>query len=136
MSVSVRVGSTSYLIGSDEFFHAFFSTIAIRAEEGEWGSKYPAIMRELYGGRLRADRAPDALRELSAIAEAFGSQGPSSVVWDATDRSKTPPWRDDISASITSLKDYFWTSDGHDLMLVLEQALQEAVRNSADTVIE
>jgi hypothetical protein len=52
------------------------------------------------------------------------------VVWDIEDRSRRPPWGDDIAPEITSLADYFVTNDGKDLFEVLFAALDDAARTN------
>lgn len=81
-------------IGSGSFLTAFFSTVAVRAEDGRWGSRYPILMRELYHGRVE----PERLSELST----------------------------EIAPTITSLADYWWTSDGKDFVKVLGEAVVAA----------
>jgi hypothetical protein len=54
---------------------------------------------------------------------------PGEVVWDAEDRSRRPPWGEDIAPEITSLADYFVTEDGRDLLAVLDEAVRYAVRS-------
>jgi 2,3-bisphosphoglycerate-dependent phosphoglycerate mutase len=53
-------------------------------------------------------------------------------VWDVEDRSKRPPWGDDISPDITSLANYFVTDDGRDLFEVFDEAVGYAARSGAE----
>jgi len=50
------------------------------------------------------------------------------VVWDAADRARRPPWRDEIAEDITDLSNYFVTDEGQDLFDVLTRALGYAKR--------
>ena len=127
MGKALRVGDRSFEIGSPEFFNAFFSTVAVRAEGERWGSRYPTVMNDLYAGSVEPARAELALRELDSIRQDLSRQGPKQVVWDFENRSARPPWGDDISPAITSLADYFVTSDGRDLIDALREGLSQSV---------
>ena len=126
MSVALNVEDRSWEVGSSQFLHAFFSTVAVRLEEGRWGSRFPTLMRELYSGSLPTGRAADALRELDEIQRGLFALPADQVVWDAEDRTARPPWGDQIAPTITNLGNYWWTSDGRDLFAVLREALVTA----------
>jgi 2,3-bisphosphoglycerate-dependent phosphoglycerate mutase len=126
MSVSISVGSDTWELGSSDFVHAFFSTIAARIEDDRWGERFPQLMRGLYGGDLRAERVVGALAELDRVERELQAFGPSAVVWDFEDRRRLPPWGDEIAPGITSLANYFVTSGGIPLIDVLRSALLAA----------
>jgi hypothetical protein len=132
MSVELWVADRGYVVGTADFLHAFFSTIAVRAEHGAWGSRFPGLMVALYSGNLPAEMVAQAQVELEAVREALRTCEPLDVVWDASDRSARPPWGDEISPTITSLADYFVTSDGNQLMDVLDRALGEAAAEGVE----
>jgi 2,3-bisphosphoglycerate-dependent phosphoglycerate mutase len=134
--VVLRVGKKSFEIGAASFLKSWFSSIDVRLERENWGSRFPAIMRELYGGRLRSSRVQSAANELELITQEFALHPPSDVVWDFENRSAQPPWGTAISAHITSLANYFVTSDGKDLHEVLRAAFAEAQRNNLDITIQ
>jgi hypothetical protein len=58
--VDLYVGNTMWTGGEDFWLHSFFSTIAYQLEPEGWGSRFPALMNELYAGRRAGDRVPDA----------------------------------------------------------------------------
>lgn len=128
MAVGLRVRSNLWLVGTGDFFHAFFSTISVRLEPEGWGTRFPAVMDELYKGELSPEGAVRALAELDQIREELRQFAPSEVVWDVEDRSKQPPWGDRISDEITDLSNYFVTEDGRDLFEVLGEAVGYALR--------
>ena len=134
MSVTVWAGSKAYSIGSASFLKAFFSTVFSRLEGEEWGSRYPTLMRDLYSGHLPHRVARAAEEELRLVRQGLSSLGPDQVVWDFEDRGAKPPW-DEISPDITSLEDYFVTSDGKNLLDVLAAALDAASRRRQDIEI-
>jgi len=136
VAVGFRVRSNVWVVGSQDFLNAFFSTISANREPDGWGTRFPALQNELYAGRLAADDVPAALSELKAIRDELKSLSPDDVVWDAEDLDRRPPWGDDISPEITDLSNYFVTQDGRDLVEVLSEALAYAQRSGADMTIE
>ena len=125
-----------YQIGSGDFLHSFFSTVALRLENGSWGSVYPVIMNELYQGELPANKISDAMNELNCIRQELAKYDPDQVVWDIEDLSKQPPWGNRISKDITNLSNYFVTSDGEDFLAVFERALQMGLEIGKPVKIE
>lgn len=116
MTVGLKIANITSEIGSSGFFHAFFSTIAANLEPKGWGSRFPAVMTDLYQGALPPERNQQCLEEVRAIQRELRQLPVSRVVWDYEDRSKLPPWGDKISGDITDLSNYFVTSTGRDLI--------------------
>lgn len=135
MALSAWVGNKRFEIGEASFLKAWFSTVFVRLEDESWGSLFPTIMREFYGGLLPSNRAGEALKELRTIRQHLGAHPPDRVVWDFENRAVRPPWGDEISAHIVSLENYFVTSDGKDLFEVLTEVFAEAARTKRDVVI-
>ena len=52
MAVGFKVKFYWYQIGHGDFLHSFFSMVAYNLENGNWGSRFPVIMIELYQGKL------------------------------------------------------------------------------------
>jgi hypothetical protein len=130
MGVRVTAGDDEWELGTADFVHAFFSTVAARLEPRGWGMRFQALMNDLYAGRVG-----EAAGELSDIRVAFGDRPPGDVVWSFEDRSARPPWGDDISPETTTLADYFVTSDGRDLFDVLGEAFAAAAETGTDVRI-
>ena len=130
------VGFYWFQIGTGDFLHSFFSTVALRLENGLWGSKYPVIMNELYQGELPANKTDLAIDELIQIKEGLRGLSSEQVVWDIEALSKQPPWGNKISPDITDLSSYFVTSDGEDFIGVLERALKTAAEEGDALKIE
>lgn len=128
MGVGLSAGNHLWSIGTGEFFHAFFSTVTARLEPDGWGTRFPAVMKELYRGELDPESAELALAELDRIRAELRRFSPSDVVWDAADRARRPPWGDEIAEDITDLSNYFVTDEGQDPFDVLTRALGYATR--------
>ena len=136
MSVGFTVKYYWYQIGTGDFLHSFFSTIAYNLEDGKWGSKYPVIMNELYSGDLKSNRIELAIEELDLIVPELRKLKPNKVVWDIEDLTKQPPWGDNISSEITDLSNYYVTSDGADFITILRHPLEKGIKIHADVKIE
>ena len=134
--VSFRVGWIMYEIGTSSFLHCFFSTVAYRLENDRWGSKFPKVMNELYQGKLSWENAFVAKRELEQIREGLDELLPDKVIWDIGNLSQQPPWGNNISNTITSLGNYFVTSDGRDFIQVFNSALDTAMEIKEDVLIQ
>ena len=126
MAVGFTVDFYYYSIGSADFLHSFFSTIAVNLEDKKWGSRFPVLMNELYQGKLSVENTDAAIKELNIIREELKQISPDKVVWDIDDLSKQPPWGKNISKDITDLSNYFVTSDGRDFISVLFTALNDS----------
>lgn len=134
--VGFKVKFYWYQIGSGDFLHSFFSTVAYNLENAKWGSRFPTIMKELYQGHLSKEHIDDAIRELAVISVELRDFPPDRVIWDAEDLSKQPPWGNDISEDITDLSNYFVTSDGEDFLTIFLHALEKAKTVDEDVNIE
>lgn len=126
MAVGFNVGFFWYQIGSSDFLHSFFSTVAINLENGNWGSKFPTIMNELYQGRIEPENIDKAIKELKIIKDKLMELLPDKVIWDIDDLSKLPPWGKNISKDITNLSNYYVTSDGEDFITIFMHALEKS----------
>ncbi|UNU43586.1 hypothetical protein EAO27_13310 [Sphingopyxis sp. YF1] len=135
MAVGIKVGSITDEIGTADFFHAFFSTISATLED-RWGARFPVLLNQLYQGSLPHSQAATALSELAQISSELAAFPPSAVVWDIDDRTKQPPWGDNISEDITNLANYFVTSTGRDLIVTVTEALDDlhSIGGSAEIV--
>jgi len=136
MAVGFKVQFYWYQIGSGDFLHAFFSTVAYNLENSKWGSRFPVIMNELYQGTLKKENVEFAIEELKEIQSELQKYSVNNVVWDIEDLTKQPPWGKDISKDITDLSNYFVTSDGEDFITIFSHALEKARKLQSDIIIE
>ena len=134
--VGFTVDYNWYTVGSGDFLHSFFSTVAYNLEDKRWGSRFPHLMNELYQGKLNSRNVDEALKELDVISKELKKYSPEKVVWDIEDLSKQPPWGNDISKDITDLSNYFVTSDGEDFLNIFKHALEKAKEIDSDIIIE
>lgn len=133
--VGLKVGPIFYKIGTGDFLHSFFSSIAYNLENNNWGIEFPFIMKELYSKELLVKDIPEAIKEVNSIREMFKEYAPSCIVWDIENLDKLPPWGDNIAPHITSLSNYFYTSDGEDLFDVFLKALNTAAKVKKNLII-
>ena len=133
--VGFKIGCIWYEIGAASFLHSFFSTVAYNLEGGNWGTRFPVIMNELYQGELTNANVPNAMVELNTIESELKNLSPDKVIWDMEDLGKQPPWGTRISNQITDLSNYFVTSDGRDFLTIFRKALDDAIEMKTDIII-
>lgn len=121
-----------YQVGTGDFLHSFFSTIAHNIENGVWGTRFPVIMKELYSGKVSVEHLDEALQEVRTITEELRKCSVDKAIWDIDDLSIPMPWGDNISPDITDLSNYFVTSDGEDLITILSHAIEKAMELKTD----
>jgi hypothetical protein len=63
----IRIGGEVFARISGRVTEAFFATVSYRLGPRGWGTRFPAVLNDLYGGRLSAKRVSVALRELETI---------------------------------------------------------------------
>lgn len=135
MGVSLKVGTVAFEIGTPAFLYSFFSTVCVRLEEGKWGSYFPTIMKDFYSGKILNSQASQALKELEQIRSLLSQLPPEQVVWDFEKRDLQPPWGNKISSQITSLENYFVTSNGKNLLDVFTNAIELSHRTKKDVQV-
>ena len=136
MAVGFSVDFYWFQIGTGDFLHSFFSSVAFNLENKNWGSRFPIIMNKLYQGKLEVEDVDKAIEELKVIQEELKAYGPEKVIWDIEDLSKQPPWGNKISKDITDLSNYFVTSDGEDFLSIFFRALEKAKEDSTTIEIQ
>jgi hypothetical protein len=134
MAISLVTNNINYEIGNFEFLFAFFSTVSHHLEKNSWGSRFPVLMNELYQGKVSPENLSILIQEIGIVQEELRNFEPKEVIWNIEDLTKRPPWGDKISTEITSLANYFVTSDGKDLFEVLNAAVTRAKSNN--TILE
>jgi 2,3-bisphosphoglycerate-dependent phosphoglycerate mutase len=131
--VDLYVRNTILTLGQDYFVHSFFSTIAYQLEREGWGSRFPALMKELYMGRLAKERAPQARQELEQVHEELGRLPPEARVYAYEDPNKPTPWA--VPPEAKTLADCFLSSNGVNVLDLLEEALDLSEEVGADVEI-
>jgi 2,3-bisphosphoglycerate-dependent phosphoglycerate mutase len=131
--VDLYVQNTMWTVGEDDFLHSFFSTVAYQVEKQGWGSRFPALVGELYRGSLPAERVPEARRELETIRRELGELPPEERVYDYDDPNRETPWP--VPPGASSLADGFLTATGKNVLDVLERALDVSEETGAPVEI-
>ena len=120
--VGFYVQSTMWIVGPDFVLHSLFSTIASQVEPAGWGSRFPALMQELYAGRLPHERVHQARAELRQIREELDRLRPEARVYAYEDPTLLTPWA--VPPGATSLADCFVSSHGRSVLGLLDEALE------------
>ena len=123
MSLGLLVGDDQWVVGSPGLLHAFFSTVSVRLEHGGWGSRFPALMDELYQGELPVTSVETALSELLLAQRELSCLPATGLVWDADDPGARSSWADAVAGGAPDLSRCFFTQEGRDLFDVLRAAL-------------
>jgi 2,3-bisphosphoglycerate-dependent phosphoglycerate mutase len=131
--VDLYVQNTMWTVGEDDFLHSFFSTIAYQVEKEGWGSRFPALVGELYRGRMPAERVPEARRELETIRRELSELPPEARVYDYDEPNRETPWP--VPPGAGSLADCFLTATGKNMLDVLARALDVGEETGAPVEI-
>lgn len=116
MAVALKQENVITEIGPGGVLHSLFSTIAVRLERGDWGGRFPTIMRRLYDGKLERREAGAGLTEMTQIRKELATLPPAMVVWDAENPTLDPPWGRDVGAHVQNVAQYFVTTTGRNLV--------------------
>lgn len=135
MAVGILVDCFYYELGHSDFLHSFFSTISYHLEKEGWGTKYPLLMNELYNDKINWEDASVVKANLIEIEQELSKYPPKQVIWDIYDLSQKPPWGDKISPKVTSLANYFATTDGKIFFEVLRSAIDVSEEDKCDLKI-
>ena len=122
MLLGLHVADVTWRVGSPDLLHAFFSTISVRLEPLGWGTRFPALMHDLYHGELPPDRVETALSELLLARRELSFVPVEQVVVDVDVPGVPAPWGS-TAASASDASKCFVTEDGTDLFDVLLAAL-------------
>ncbi|MFP9128830.1 immunity 70 family protein [Niallia sp. BSM11] len=135
MAVGILVDCFYYELGHSDFVHSFFSTISYHLEKEGWGTKYPLMMNKLYNDKLNWNDVSVVKANLIEIEQELSKHSPEQVIWDIDDLSQKPPGGDKISPKVTSLANYFATTDGKTFFEVLRTAIDVAEEDKCDLKI-
>lgn len=125
-STVLRVGSWSAELGNPHLFDGLNATLAYRLEPDATATRFPALLEELWAGRLTPERADAALAELETAARELCALGPERVVWSIEDLRRIDSPDVPVNLAATTVADYFVAPDGRRILDVLREAIQEA----------
>ena len=82
MTVGLKLGCITDEVGRSDFFHSFFSTVSGNLEPEGWGTRFPVLLRSLYGGQLVQRDASTALFELQTVEKELSFLSAEKVIWN------------------------------------------------------
>lgn len=135
MSVSLQVGEKIFEIGSPLVLHGFFCSVGYHLEPIGWGSKYPALMHELYEGRLEAKSIEKAQKELALIREKLSGFTISEAVFDMDAGPGEPVESEQLNSNAQNLAEFFFTEDKKNFLDLLEKALEAGKKQGEPVMI-
>lgn len=133
MDIITKSNSKKVHVGTASFLYCFYSTLMCQLNGLE---DYSAVKKFLKSGAVDGEFVKRCANELVTIREALSHLAPDQIIWNMDDRSAAPPWGQDISSEITSLGNYFVTSDGKDLFEELIELLNHASDEKESVVIQ
>ena len=115
-------------LGTADLVDSFFYTISWRLERKEWGSRFPAIMNELYQGLLPYESLEKAAFELQIINDEMSYLPHTSGVWVYEIHSDPPPREIGENKDARNLSETFMTSIGRKMLNEFKTAIRVAKR--------
>lgn len=113
----------SFNLGTEYMVQSFFSTIAYRLENNEWGSVYPVIMNEFYKGKLEQKNIIRAINEMKDIKRKLQKLEFSQLIWNIEELKEETPMKENLQIK---LDDWFINNDRvritDKIILVLESS--------------
>jgi hypothetical protein len=126
----LTVGGNSRKLAPELVIQAMFTTIGCRLESQGRGTRFPAVMDDLYSGYLPPRRAPDALRELQEIEDALRRIPASDVVWSLADLRRGDDANEAVNHRAANAFEYFVDIDGRPLISRLRDGVQECLNST------
>jgi 2,3-bisphosphoglycerate-dependent phosphoglycerate mutase len=124
MSAGLLIDNIFHDLGLADVLDALFSTIGANLERGEWGSRFPLILRDLYYDQLDSLNASAALSEIRTIRRELSRKGPEFAVWDIRNIQQRIPDRPQIWKQAPNLAELFKTSTGRNMLDSLEELIE------------
>jgi hypothetical protein len=121
------VGKQSRILAAERVVDALFTTIGCRLEPHGQGSRFPAVMDDLYSGYLAPSRAPVAQRELLEIEAALRQVAVTDVVWSLADLRRGDDAAEPVNHRATNAFEYFVDADGVPLIARLRESVAECL---------
>ena len=126
--VGLMIDNYMLPLGTGDLVSSFFYSIAIRLERRYWGSRFPAVMKELYEGQLPYERLEKAAAELKTIRKDMQKLPKEYGVWVYEIRSDPPPREIGENKNAQNLAELFMTSHGEDMLDAFDAAVRGAMR--------
>src|SRR5262245_28620150 len=105
--VTARVGGWSAPLGTKRTVNALGASIAYRLEPVADAQRFPALLTELWRGRLAPARADAALLELETVRRELSALPADKAVWSVSDLRKQSDAGEPVNRAAKSLADYF-----------------------------
>jgi 2,3-bisphosphoglycerate-dependent phosphoglycerate mutase len=126
----LSIGGSSRELGPERVVEAMFTTVSCRLEANGRGTRFPAVMEDLYSGYLKPGRALDALRELDEIESALRKIPVSDVVWSLADLRRGDDAKEVVNHQAANVFEYFVDVDGQPLISRLRSGIQDCLNSS------
>lgn len=125
-NATLTVGDKSYALAPDFVLEALFSTVSYRFEPDGRASRFPRVMKDLFGGQLDPKDADAALAEMETIEREMKTLEPSRAIWNLDGLAPIEPDGQLFNASAANAFDFFAAADRRPLLAVLREGIYEA----------
>jgi hypothetical protein len=122
--MKARVGGWAAGLGSENLFDALRATIIYRLEPESEPRRFPAVLVDLWGGRLQPDRVPAARGELRQIARELAALPPDRGVKSLLGLLPLAGSGLPVNHCASHLGEVFLAPDGRPLLAVLDEAVE------------
>lgn len=130
-AVGIKVDIYWYKLGRPAFVFSFFSTIVVRLENSQWGSRFPIIMNGAYQGLVDYKDLKALRREIKQVEEEMTSMGCEKYVWDCEVPSKRPDPDYQAKAGM-NLAECFMTKSGRTVFEIFHLAIENGIKSKAN----
>jgi 2,3-bisphosphoglycerate-dependent phosphoglycerate mutase len=126
---TLTIGKSSRELAPDRAVEAMFTTIGCRLEPQGRGTRFPAVMDDLYAGYLTPARAPGALKELDEIEACLRTIPITQVICSLADLRRGGDSDEGVNHRASNVFDYFIDVDGRPLTSRLRDGVQECLNS-------
>jgi hypothetical protein len=130
MTRILTVGRHSGDLAAERTVEALFTTIGCRLEPHGRGSRFPAIMDDLYSGYLTPARASKARQELQEIEDALRAVPVRDVVWNLGNLQRGDDSAEPVNHRASNAFEYFVDNGGRPLITRLREGVQECLNTA------
>ena len=117
-------------VGTSSIWYSLYSTTMVCLSDSI-KERVPLALEFLKTGNCFADDIEEMTKQLEVIYNQLTLISPKKAILDLKNPDVPPPWRNHISADVTSCADLYTTADGEDLFSEVFELLKYAEETKA-----
>ena len=134
MELLSKDGRRVVIVGTYSYWHCFRSTIEVNLYD--FRNDITDARTFLKNRKCEHEKGYIIAKQFNIIRDKLADYSPDKVVYDMDNKKVLPPWGQYISPVITSLGNYFVTSEGKDLIFEIVSLLTYAYLSKVDIICE